>query len=146
MLIRPATVADRPALAAIILPTIRAGATYALDPDMAEDAALAYWLGPDRQTFVAEADGQVLGTYYLRANQAGGGGHVANCGYMTRADATGRGVARAMCADFARPGAGARLPGDAVQLRGQRQYPRGPPVAGDGLCGGWHAARGLPPS
>ncbi len=32
MQIRPATNADHPAIAAIILPVIHAGATYALDP------------------------------------------------------------------------------------------------------------------
>ena len=32
----------------------------------------------------------------MRANQLGGGGHVAICGYVTAPDATGRGVARAM--------------------------------------------------
>lgn len=96
--IRPATAADAPALWRIIGPTIRAGETYALDPDMGEAEALAYWLGPDKETFVAVAeDGQVLGTYYIRANQAGGGRHICNCGYMTDATATGRGVARAMC-------------------------------------------------
>src|SRR5581483_7732944 len=36
-------------------------------------------------------------TYYLRANNRGGGDHVANCGYMTAQNATGRGIARAMC-------------------------------------------------
>jgi len=46
---------------------------------------------------VAEERGIVLGTYYMRANQAGGGRHVCNCGYMTRASAAGRGVARKMC-------------------------------------------------
>jgi ribosomal protein S18 acetylase RimI-like enzyme len=64
---------------------------------MSEEQALAYWTGADRETFVAEVDGEVLGTYYIRANQAGGGQHVCNCGYMTHAEATGRGVARAMC-------------------------------------------------
>ncbi len=38
-----------------------------------------------------------MGTYYIRANQAGGGSHVANCGYITAASATGRGIARRMC-------------------------------------------------
>jgi ribosomal protein S18 acetylase RimI-like enzyme len=33
----------------------------------------------------------------MRPNQAGGGRHVCNCGYMTHASATGRGVARRMC-------------------------------------------------
>ncbi len=94
--IRPARAVDHAAIARIILPTIRAGETYALDRDLSEADALAYWTGADRETFVAEVDGAVLGTYYLRANQAGGGAHVANCGFMTDAAATGRGVARAM--------------------------------------------------
>jgi ribosomal protein S18 acetylase RimI-like enzyme len=62
-------------------------------------------LGEDRETFVAEEDGEIVGTYYIRANQAGGGRHICNCGYMTSAAATGRGVARAMCGhslDYAR--------------------------------------------
>jgi hypothetical protein len=41
-------------------------------------------------------DGEIVGTYYIRANQAGSGKHICNCGYMTSATATGRGVARAM--------------------------------------------------
>ncbi|WP_077148689.1 GNAT family N-acetyltransferase [Sphingopyxis sp. KK2] len=96
MLIRPATPADRAAIWAILEPVIRAGETYTLDRDMSEEAALAYWFGADKAVFVAEEDGVVLGTYYLRANQGGGGAHVCNCGYMTGAAATGRGVARAM--------------------------------------------------
>ncbi len=94
--IRPAGDTDRAAIWAIIGPTIRAGETYALDRDMSQEAALDYWLGADRATFVAEADGRIVGTYYLRANNAGGGGHVCNCGYMTDAAATGRGIARQM--------------------------------------------------
>lgn len=97
MLIRRARQDDHPAIWRILEPTIRAGETYALACDMSEAAALAYWTGADRETFVAEADGRILGTYVLRANQPGGGAHVANCGYMTAADAVGRGVARAMC-------------------------------------------------
>jgi L-amino acid N-acyltransferase YncA len=99
MLIRRATPADAPDIAAIIMPVIRDGTTYALDRDMSEDAALAYWTGSDRETFVAlDESGAVVGTYYLRSNQAGGGAHVCNCGYMTATAATGRGVARQMCA------------------------------------------------
>ena len=47
---------------------------------------------------MAEDGGRIVGTYYLRANNRGGGAHVANCGYMTAPDGSGRGVARAMCA------------------------------------------------
>ncbi|MFA7597630.1 MAG: GNAT family N-acetyltransferase [Novosphingobium sp.] len=95
--IRPAVQADSPAIWSIIGPTIRAGETYALDPAMSEADSLAYWLGQDKETFVAEDAGAVLGTYYLKANQGGGGAHIANCGYMTAAAAAGRGIARRMC-------------------------------------------------
>lgn len=98
MLIRAASERDRDAIWAIIGPTIRAGETYALDPDLGEADALAYWMGPDRETFVAEDAGVLVGTYYIRPNQAGGGRHVCNCGYMTSPAAGGKGVARAMFA------------------------------------------------
>lgn len=97
MLVRACLPRDHDAIWKILEPVIRAGETYALPRDMTRTAALAYWTGSDRETFVAEMDGRVVGTYYLRANQAGGGAHVANCGYVTAAEAAGRGVARAMC-------------------------------------------------
>jgi L-amino acid N-acyltransferase YncA len=97
MQIRPATPEDRAAIWAIIGPVIRAGETYALDREMTEEEALAYWLAADKETFVAEEEGTILGTYCMRPNQAGGGRHVCNCGYITGAQATGRGVARQMC-------------------------------------------------
>ena len=99
MEIRPARPEDAAAIWSILEPVIRAGETYALPRDMSREAALAYWLGADRQAFVALEQGRVAGVYYLRANQQGGGAHVANCGYVTVRDAQGRGVARAMCAD-----------------------------------------------
>jgi GNAT superfamily N-acetyltransferase len=79
-------------------PVIRAGETYALPVDLSMDEGLAYWFGVGNAVFVAEAEGRVVGTYLLRANQRGGGAHVANCGYMTAGDFVGRGVASAMCA------------------------------------------------
>jgi len=96
MIIRPATSEDYPAIWGVLEPVIRAGETYTLPRDMGEDAALAYWMGAERETFVAVADEEILGTYYIRPNQQGGGAHVANCGYMTAAHAMGRGVAWAM--------------------------------------------------
>jgi ribosomal protein S18 acetylase RimI-like enzyme len=97
MQIRKAEPADAPAIAEIILPTFREGSTYTIDREISEPDALAYWLAPDKETFVAEDEGVIVGTYIMRPNQAGGGAHVCNCGYMTRAGATGRGIARAMC-------------------------------------------------
>jgi ribosomal protein S18 acetylase RimI-like enzyme len=95
--IRPAEKGDDAAIWSIMEPMLRAGETYALPPDMTKLDGLNYWTGRDRETFVAEEDGNVIGTYYIRANQMGGGSHVANCGYMTHMATRGRGVARAMC-------------------------------------------------
>ncbi|MBX5460756.1 MAG: GNAT family N-acetyltransferase [Steroidobacteraceae bacterium] len=97
MKIRPATSLDRDAVWSIIEPVIREGATYALPSDLSKADGLAYWFSSDHQVFVAEDAGSIVGTYYLRANQRGGGSHVANCGYMTAQSAQGRGVATAMC-------------------------------------------------
>ncbi|MGJ3262616.1 MAG: N-acetyltransferase family protein [Salinarimonas sp.] len=98
--IRPADPdADADALWRILEPVIRAGETYALERDLGRADTLAYWLAPTNAVFVAAApDGAVLGTYTMRANQRGGGAHVANCGYVTAPDASGRGVARGMAA------------------------------------------------
>jgi RimJ/RimL family protein N-acetyltransferase len=65
-------------------------------PDMDEAEALEYWTGPTNEAFVLESDGEIVGTYDIRPNQAGGGRHVCNCGYMTRTSAVGRGFARSM--------------------------------------------------
>lgn len=98
--IRPAIPADEDSLWRIMEPVIRAGETYDFPRDTTRTTALAAWLAPGFQCFVAEDTEQqrVLGTYVLHPNRHGGGAHVANCGYMTAPDAQGRGVARAMCA------------------------------------------------
>jgi hypothetical protein len=99
MNIRRAVPSDAAAIAAIIVPVIREGTTFTLDPDMRESEALAYWMGHDKETFVAEQDGAVVGTYYMWPNQAGGGRHVCNCAYMTDAGQPGA-VLRGGCASI----------------------------------------------
>lgn len=96
-IIRPATEADWPAILAIVSPVLAAGETYAIDRDLDDEGVRTYWMMPAHEVFVAEIDGQVVGTYYLMHNQRGGGAHVANCGYMTAPAAQGKGIARAMC-------------------------------------------------
>jgi L-amino acid N-acyltransferase YncA len=98
MIIRSAGPSDADAIWSILEPTIRAGETYTLPREMDREQALAYWFSSGHAVFVAEEGGEVLGTYYLRANQRGGGAHISNCGYMTATNASGRGVASAMCA------------------------------------------------
>jgi len=104
-MIRVAGPQDTGTIWTILEPVIRDGETYALPRDMTREDALSYWFSPGHHVFVAEVDGEILGTYYLRANQQGGGAHVANCAYMTHPAATGKGLANAMCLhslDYAR--------------------------------------------
>jgi L-amino acid N-acyltransferase YncA len=101
--IRDAFPEDDNAIWAILEPVIREGTTYPVDPAATREQAFAYWFAPGKQVFVAEAGGEVLGTYYLKPNSTGPADHVANAGYMVHADARGRGVASAMARDsFAR--------------------------------------------
>jgi L-amino acid N-acyltransferase YncA len=97
-LIRAPNAGDHDAIWAILEPVIRAGETLAVPRDYSREQALALWLAPDRTVRLLEEDGIVLGIFYIRANQQGGGAHVANAGYVTATQARGRGVARRMCA------------------------------------------------
>ena len=95
--IRPAHPTDTDALWRILEPMLRAGETYPLPREMTKAEALAYWMSPDHEVFVAEDAGEIVATYFLKANQKAAGAHVANCGYVTAPAAQGRGLARAMC-------------------------------------------------
>lgn len=97
MIIRQATEQDFDAIWPIFHEIVALGETYAYDRDTSRDEAQRIWLHVPRQTFVAEVDGRILGTYYLKTNQAGPGSHVCNCGYMVASQARGMGVATAMC-------------------------------------------------
>nr|WP_299239665.1 GNAT family N-acetyltransferase [uncultured Halomonas sp.] len=76
---------------------VKTGETYAYAPTTTIDQAEKIWLDAPRKTFVFEENGEVLGTYYLKTNQAGPGSHVCNCGYMVASKARGRGLATTMC-------------------------------------------------
>ena len=94
----PAGTEHEDAIWSALEPVLRAAEVYALPRDWSRAEALAYWSSPGHEVFVALAGGELLGTYYLRANQQGGGAPVANAGYLTAPAASGKGVARAMCA------------------------------------------------
>lgn len=96
--IRPLQEADWPATWRIIEPVFRAGETYAFSPDTTEPEAHRIWVQTPDATFVAvDANGGVLGTYYIKPNQPTLGAHVCNCGYIVGETARGRGVASQMC-------------------------------------------------
>jgi len=60
--IRRATDDDHIGVWEIMEPVFQAGDTYTIDADISRDDALAYWFDVQKQTFVAEADGQIIGT------------------------------------------------------------------------------------
>jgi len=82
----------------IIEPVFRAGETYAFSSEITEEEAYEVWIAIPVATFVAvDKDQQVVGTYYIKANQPGLGAHVCNCGYIVAEGARGRGIASQMC-------------------------------------------------
>lgn len=94
--IRPATRADFPAIWPMFHAIVGKGTTYAYAPETTKEEAEAIWFLADRRVYVAEVDGKVAGTFYLRPNQYGLAGHVANGGFMVSPDHAGQGVGRAM--------------------------------------------------
>jgi L-amino acid N-acyltransferase YncA len=94
--IRSATNDDRDAIWEIFRAVIAPGDTYALDPKMSRDEALAYWVQDGTHTYVAEENGRVIGTYILKANQLAAGAHVANAAFMVAPQMQGVGIGRAM--------------------------------------------------
>ena len=75
-IIRSAAQFDDDAIWRVIEPVFRAGETYPLPRDISRADAFAYWRASDSEVFVAEDGGRIVGTYYLRANNRGGGSHV----------------------------------------------------------------------
>lgn len=97
MNIRLATPEDFERIWPIFHEIAAAGETYAYPRDIAKEEARRLWMEVPRATYVCEADGTILGTYYLKTNQAGPGAHVCNCGYMVAPAVRGRGLATALC-------------------------------------------------
>lgn len=89
---------DWSAVWAIIQPVFRAGETFAYSPEITESEARKLWVDLPVATYVAKNErGDVLGTYYLTANQPGLGSHVASSAYIVANRAKGQGIASLMC-------------------------------------------------
>lgn len=96
LILRKAKPEDSSKIWEILEPVIREGSTYVFDPNSSKEKMMCYWLSDDKQTYVAESQGEVVGTFYLKANQPDRGSHVANAGYMVSPKAAGKGVGKAM--------------------------------------------------
>jgi GNAT superfamily N-acetyltransferase len=80
----------------IIKAVIADGDTYVNSPDSSEEEMLDYWFSPEKHVYVAEEEGKILGTYWLKANQSGLGNHIGNGAYMVSPQAKGKGVGKLM--------------------------------------------------
>ena len=94
--IRLADAPDADAIWPIFEQVVRAGDTYAFDPEIGREEGLRAWMAPGVRCYVAELDGEVAGTYVLKPNQQGLGSHVANASYMVAPPFQRRGIGRAM--------------------------------------------------
>lgn len=96
MNIRPASDSDRDAIWEIFREVIAAGDTFTLDSNTSRAEALAYWFQKGTRVYVAEVDQNVVGSYTMHPNHAGGGNHVAWAGFIVAKSARGQGIGRAM--------------------------------------------------
>ena len=94
--IRKATDQDRDAIWRIFQATVAPGDSFVYDPNTSREEALGYWFGPGTLTFVATQNDKIVGSYILRPNRPGLGGHVANAGFMVDPGARGLGIGRLM--------------------------------------------------
>lgn len=89
---------DWPAVWSLLQATFAAGDTYAYSPHSTQAEIHTAWVERPTATYVAlDAEGNLLGTCFIKPNQPGLGAHVCNCGYVVSAAAQGQGVASAMC-------------------------------------------------
>lgn len=75
---------------------VKQGDTFAFDPKSTREDCMTLWTAPAVRTYVAEVHNKICGTYILRKNQPGLGGHVANAAYMVHPEARGQGVGKTM--------------------------------------------------
>jgi len=95
--IRKARESDFDAIWYIFHQVAQQATTYTYNPETTREEAHSIWMSGDVTTYVACLEDEVVGTYILKPNQPCLGSHVANAGYMVKADGQGKGVGRAMC-------------------------------------------------
>jgi ribosomal protein S18 acetylase RimI-like enzyme len=94
--IRKAESQDENEIWNILKEVISKGDSFAFDPNSPKEKMMAYWMEPEKRTYVAVLDDTLVGSFFIKANQPGLGSHIANAGYMTSPLAVGKGIGKAM--------------------------------------------------
>ena len=95
--IRKASAADADQIWEIFSKVIESEDTYVFTADTPRSDLRKNWFATYMTTFVAEDNGEILGTYIIKPNQTGLGNHIANCSYMVHPDHQGKGTGTKMC-------------------------------------------------
>ncbi len=69
--IRRATAADWEAIWPLFQSVVTGGDTYVYAPDTSKEQAYSLWMPEGVSTYVAQEQGEVIGTYLLKPNQPG---------------------------------------------------------------------------
>jgi len=96
MIIRPANTPDHDAMWRIFQAVVATGTSYSFAPETRRENGLAYFIGPQIASWVAETEGRVVGMYKLIPNRPDLGSHVTNASFMVDPTCAGRGVGQAL--------------------------------------------------
>lgn len=88
---------DAEAVWEILNLVVKGGDTLVFAPDSSKEKMLTYWSTDDKFAYVCEIENQIVGTFYIKANQPDLGSHVANAGYLVHPNQRGKGIAEMMC-------------------------------------------------
>lgn len=94
---RRSTDADWSAIWPIITATLSEADTYPYPPTTTQVEARRIWMNDEdvgRVSYVAESEGTVVATAYLKPNHPGLGDHIANAGWMVGPSVRGLGIGR----------------------------------------------------
>lgn len=97
MTIRSSTKADYDKVWKIFSEVIKTSDAYIFDPSTPKSDMKKHWFAPHMNTFIAEQNGEIQGTYVIKPNQIDLGNHIANCSYMVSPAAQGKGVGKLLC-------------------------------------------------
>ncbi len=97
MNIRPANSNDVDGIWEIFKYVIATGDTYVFAPDTPKSEFEKYWFATYIKTFVAEEEGQIVGSYIIKANQPDLGNHIANGSYIVSPLYQGKGIGKQLC-------------------------------------------------